>query len=126
MWEPPTSVIGRILQIVFLSTLLGAIPLAIAGRVLLELRRRQRSDAWVGLSRIGVLLQVCGALSSLVVAGLFLSEVEFKEIVGEPSGLPGLALGLVGVNLAAAVVGLRAWHGLGIASSPASGDIGAG
>ena len=113
---PPTSLIGRIIQVVFLATLVGAIPLAFAGRVLLRTQRRdgRRSATWAGVSRIGVLLQACGVLSSLLIAALVLSEADYKDIGHELLGPLGAILGSVCVNLAAGALGLRAWIALAI------------
>jgi hypothetical protein len=115
VYGPPTSLVGRVIQVVFLATLLGAIPLAFAGRVLLRTQRRdgRRSATWAG-ARTGVLLQTCGVLSSLLLAALFLSEADYKDIGQELFGPLGAILGSVCVNLAAGALGLRAWIALAI------------
>lgn len=113
VWGPPTSTLGRLLQLAFLATLLGAVPLAVVGHLLLRIQRGHRSSAWVTINRVGALLQAGGVLSSLVVGGLFLSEARASEILGELGGPLGVELGLVCINLFAAALGLRSWLALG-------------
>jgi hypothetical protein len=113
IWGPPTSTIGRLVQFGFLATLLGTVPLAIVGCLLLRIRRGQRSSRWVGIARIATLLQAGGVLSSLMVGGLFLSETHTNETLGEIVGPLGVVLGFVCVNLTAAALGLRSWLALG-------------
>jgi len=112
VWGPPTSTLGRLIQFGFLSTLLGAVPLAVAGYLLLRIQRGRRSSRWVSIARIAALLQAGGVLSSLVVGGLFLSETHANEILGELVGPLGIILGFVCVNLFSAALGLRSWLAL--------------
>ena len=115
VWGPPTSLVGRLIQVVFLATLLGALPVAFAGRWLLAWNQRRgggRSAVWARVSRVGVLFQACGVLSSLLLAGLFLSEADIKNTRQELFGPLGAILGLVCLNLAGGVFGLRAWRAL--------------
>ncbi len=113
VWSPATGVVGRLLQVGFLATLLGAVPLAVIGYVLLKVRRGPSSTVWVWVARAGALLQAGGVLSSLLLGGLFASEIDANEIRGELAGPWGLILGLVCVNLVSAAFGLRAWLALG-------------
>lgn len=117
VWGPPTSVLGRVVQLGVLSTLVGAVPLALAGYVLLQVHRGRSSRGWIGVARTGALLQAGGVLSSLLLGGLFLSEMDASEILGELVGPIGMTLGFVCVNLMSAVFGLRAWLALGRANT---------
>jgi hypothetical protein len=121
VWGPPTSAIGRLLQFAFLSTFLGAVPLAIVGYLLLRIQRDQRSSRWVGIARIAALLQAGGVLSSVVVGSLFLSEAYANEILGELRGPLGIVLGLVAVNLFSGALGLRSWLSLGRTNTRGAG-----
>lgn len=112
-WGPPTSILGRLVQCAFLSTLLGAVPLAVIGYLLARVQRRQRSSPWVAVARTAAFAQAMGILSSLLVGWLFLSETRASEVVNELVGPLGVVLGFVCVNLFSAALGLRSWLALG-------------
>lgn len=113
VWGPPTSALGLLVQCAFLSTLLGAVPLAVIGYLLARVHRRQRSNPWGAVARVAALVQAMGILSSLVVGGLFLSETHASEVANELVGPLGVVLGFVCVNLFSAALGLRSWLALG-------------
>lgn len=113
VWSSPTGVVFRLLQVAFLATLLGAVPLAIAGCALRRIRRGRPSTGLVGVARAGVLLQLGGVVSSLLLGGLFLSEVNAHDVRRELAGPLGTVLGFVCINLVSAAFGLPAWLALG-------------
>ncbi len=109
VWGPPGTIAGRLVQVGFLSTLLGAVPLAILGYVLRRICRGRQSTGWAWSARIGTALQVVSILSTLLLCGLLFVEASETDLFGDLI-LMSPMLALIWVNLVSAAWGLQAWR----------------
>ena len=104
VWEGPTSLVGVLVQIVFISSLLGAIPAALVG-ILIKLRshlhRGSFSRGWLRAFRAAVAFQACGVIASALLLWLFWADGMLWHV--------GVFTAVVVLNFAVGTVGLVCW-----------------